>query len=171
MATLQEWHLRISELCLPLKWKKFKISSDPPSYICHPHSDLIVYSCSSVAGYQLHSSVWECACRLEAWGFKVITLTSDGASANCKFLNLHKPPTDKIVYKTINPYVNQDQVVSSVFHIWTAPPRKAERFIPVTAGQSDTFGSVWPLAPLRCFTCPPPPAPSPMTARRSGVSG
>ena len=62
---------------------------------------------SSVSGDQLYSLVWGCVRRLEACGFKVIALTCDGASANRKFLKLHKD-SQGITYKTKNPYANKD---------------------------------------------------------------
>ena len=66
--------------------------------------------CSSVSGDQLYSLVWGCVRRLEACGFKVIALTCDGASANRKFLKLHKD-SQGITYKTNNPYADEDRLV------------------------------------------------------------
>ena len=50
----------------------------------------VPFPCSSISADQLYSLVWGCVRRLEACGFKVIALTCDGASANRKFLKLHK---------------------------------------------------------------------------------
>ena len=58
----------------------------------------------------LYSLVWGRACRLEVRGFKVIALTCDGASANRKFLKLHKSSKGP-TYKTKNPYPNEDRPI------------------------------------------------------------
>ena len=81
----------------------------------------VSFPCSSLSGDQLYSLVWGCdqlyslvwGCirRLEACGFKVLVITCDGASANRKFLNLHKTENEGMVCKTINPYANEDRPV------------------------------------------------------------
>ena len=55
----------------------------------------------SVTSDQLYSLVWACVRRLEMAGFKVISLTCDGAGSNRKFFKLHGKP-DEFVYKTTN---------------------------------------------------------------------
>ena len=70
----------------------------------------VSFPCSSVSGDQLYSLVWGCVRRLEACGFKVVALTCDGASANRKFLKLHKD-SQGITYKTKNPYADEDRPV------------------------------------------------------------
>ena len=47
--------------------------------------------------------VWEVVEHLEASGLNVIAFTSDGASANRKFYNMHRKKTE-LVYRTENPY-------------------------------------------------------------------
>lgn len=69
------------------------------------------FQCTCITGDQLYSLVWGCVHRLEACGFKVVALTCDGASANRKFIRLHKSPKEEIVYKTMNPYANEDRPV------------------------------------------------------------
>lgn len=70
----------------------------------------VSFPCSSVSGDQLYSLVWGCVHRLEACGFKVVALTCDGASANRKFLKLHKS-SKELTYKTENPYANEDRPI------------------------------------------------------------
>ena len=70
----------------------------------------VSFPCSSLSGDQLYSLVWGCVRRLEACGFKPIAFTCDGASANRKFLKLHKSPNG-ITYKTNNPYANEDRPI------------------------------------------------------------
>ena len=69
------------------------------------------FPCSCISGDQLYSLVWGCVRRLEACGFKVLALTCDGASANRKFLKLHKSSGEDMVYKTMNPYADEDRPV------------------------------------------------------------
>ena len=71
----------------------------------------VSFPCTSVSGDELYSFVWGCVRRLESCGLKVIALTCDGASANRKFFKLHKSSTDDIIYKTINPYADEDRPV------------------------------------------------------------
>ena len=71
----------------------------------------ISFPCSSLSGDQLYSLVWGCIRRLEACGFKVLAITCDGASANRKFLKLHKTENEGMVCKTINPYAYEDRPV------------------------------------------------------------
>ena len=71
----------------------------------------VSFPCFSLSGDQLYSLVWGCIRRLEACGFKVLVITWDGASANRKFLNLHKTENEGMVCKTINPYANEDRPV------------------------------------------------------------
>ena len=46
--------------------------------------------------------VWEAIKHLKLIGLKVLFLTSDGASLNCKFYNLHRNKSRELVYKTPN---------------------------------------------------------------------
>ena len=69
------------------------------------------FPCTSLSGDQLYSLVWGCIRRLEACGFKVLALTCDGASANRNFLKLHKSSKEDMVYKTVNPYADEDRPV------------------------------------------------------------
>ena len=59
--------------------------------------------------------VWEAVQKLEAAGFNVVAITSDGASANRKFYHMHLSPTtvttedSTVVYKTKSPYADEDR--------------------------------------------------------------
>ena len=52
----------------------------------------------------LYPIVWEAVRRLEVDGFKVISVTADGDSANRKFFRMHKTSDFLVPYKTKNPY-------------------------------------------------------------------
>ena len=66
--------------------------------------------------------VWEAIQKLEAAGFKVLAINCDGASVNRKFFHMHWTPTSvasedsKIVYKTRNPYADEQRDIYFVFH-------------------------------------------------------
>lgn len=81
--------------------------------VCGILSDLefpyVSFPCSSITGDQLYPLVWGCIRRLEACGFKVLALTCDGASTNRTFLKLHQFSNDDVVYKTTNPYADEDR--------------------------------------------------------------
>ena len=59
--------------------------------------------------------VWEIVQKLEAAGFKVVAINSDGTSSNRKFYHMHLSPTavttedSTVVYKTKNPYADEDR--------------------------------------------------------------
>ena len=61
-----------------------------------------------IKGTKLYSIVWEAIERLERLGFKVVALTSDGASPNRKFFNMHST-NKKVCYKTANPYTEENR--------------------------------------------------------------
>lgn len=68
---------------------------------------------------QLFPIVWEGIELLEGAGFKVISITADGASPNKKFFKLHgKVSKSKYAYKTNNPFTTEDR---SIFFISDVP--------------------------------------------------
>ena len=97
------------------------------------------FPCTSLSGDQLFPMVWGCIERLEACGFKVITLTADGASCNRKFFKMHQnedtasmandevPPAEEnlqdditVTYKTTNIYSSDQRplfFISDVPHL------------------------------------------------------
>ena len=69
---------------------------------------------------------WDAVRNLEESGFKVMVMTSDGASSNRKFFKMHSTQNRKgeITYKTRNPYVrcstlNQNNTKLLVKLIWS----------------------------------------------------
>ena len=52
--------------------------------------------------------VWEAVRNLEECGLKVMAITCDGASPNRKFIKMHAKKPGEFVYKTLNPY-SEDQ--------------------------------------------------------------
>ena len=68
---------------------------------------------------QLYPIIWECIQRLEGAGFKVLTITADGASPNRKFFKMHGKEGDcKYSYKTDNPFTTEKR---SIFFISDVP--------------------------------------------------
>ena len=61
------------------------------------------FATKSLTADTLFPIVWEVVEHLEASGLNVIAFTSDGASANRKFYNMHRKKTE-LVYRTENPY-------------------------------------------------------------------
>lgn len=59
----------------------------------------------------LFPMVWEAVQKLEIAGFNVIAITCDGASFNRKFFRMHKKSSEDFVYKTINPYADDNRHV------------------------------------------------------------
>ena len=48
------------------------------------------FPCASLSAEELFPIVWGCIERLEAFDFKAIAITADGASCNRKFFRMHK---------------------------------------------------------------------------------
>lgn len=61
---------------------------------------------NGVTGDELFPIVWEAIRNIEECGLKVMVVTTDGASPNCKFFKMHQASKSpgEIVYKTPNPY-------------------------------------------------------------------
>ena len=59
--------------------------------------------------------VWEAIRQLEAIGFKVISVTADGASPNRKFFRMNGSDESGLTYKTHNPYADPDENRSLYF--------------------------------------------------------
>ena len=67
---------------------------------------------------QLFPIVWDGVCQVEGIGLKVIFITADGASLNRKFLKMHHMPSDYLpIYKTCNPYSQEESFFSSQVHL------------------------------------------------------
>ena len=55
---------------------------------------------------------WKAVARLERYGIKVLGLTCDGLSANCRLFQLHKSDKDtEFTYKVSNPYSSEPRVI------------------------------------------------------------
>ena len=72
------------------------------------------YPTSGITGELLFPLVWEVVRALECAGFKVISITGDGASQNRKFFRMHKlacssESASAVTYKVYNPYSKEDQ--------------------------------------------------------------
>ncbi len=56
--------------------------------------------------------MWKAIRNIEECGLKVIVVTADGASTNRKFFKMHHmSKTHEVVYKTPNPYSQDDREV------------------------------------------------------------
>lgn len=66
---------------------------------------------TDTTGVKLYSILWEAIERLERLGFKVVALTSDGASPNRKFFSMHSCSRNDICHKTPNPYTKEDRYI------------------------------------------------------------
>ena len=65
-----------------------------------------------VTGDSLFPIVWEAIRNIEECGLKVIVVTADGASPNRKLFKMHQGlASNKVVYKTLNPYSQDDREV------------------------------------------------------------
>ena len=67
---------------------------------------------NGVAAYQLYPLISEAILRLEMLGFKVICLTSNGASPNrklCRILQSNRTSTDTVPYRMENVYTDDDR--------------------------------------------------------------
>ena len=69
------------------------------------------FSTRGITADLLFPLMWEAIQKLELAGFKVIAITCDGASSNRKFFCMHGDSSDGIVYKTANPYTDEDRCV------------------------------------------------------------
>ncbi|XP_063962159.1 uncharacterized protein LOC135155820 [Lytechinus pictus] len=75
------------------------------------------FPCSNMSSEQLYPCVWEGVKLLEAWGLRVKSITSDGASSNCKFYALCTDDAD--AYWTRNPFAKDRKVnfIADVPHL------------------------------------------------------
>ena len=55
-------------------------------------------------GDMLFALVWEAIRNIEDCGLKVMLITADGVAPNRKFFRMHSTTPDEVVYKTPNPY-------------------------------------------------------------------
>ena len=76
------------------------------------------FSCSTLSGHHLYPIFWEAVERLERCGFRVIACTCDGLSVNRRFFKFHGETTDTEVYKTPNPYSNDNHYI----YFFSDPP-------------------------------------------------
>ena len=62
------------------------------------------YACCDISGHHLMDPVWEAVSQLERKGFKVMALTCDGASANCRLWKIHSQGKSNgdVLYKVPN---------------------------------------------------------------------
>ena len=77
-------------------------------HVNFPYTQFATTGTSSDENFPL---VWEAIKRLELIGLKVLFLTSDGASSNRKFYNLHQNKRGELVYKTPNIFSNDGRFI------------------------------------------------------------
>jgi len=81
--------------------------------LCFPYAH---YSTIGVAAVELFPIIWESIRTLECVGFKVISITRDGCSANRKFFRMHRlaagnADSTKPTQKIKNPYSNEERFI------------------------------------------------------------
>ena len=83
------------------------------------------FATSGATASELYLIVWTVVRQLEIAGFKVISLTCDGASPNCKFFKMHACSEESgLTYKVKHRYCNSSEeryiyFVSDVPHLLT----------------------------------------------------
>ena len=65
------------------------------------------FACDSLGGDLLFDPIWEAISRLERLGFRVLALTSDGASPNRRLWKLHSDDKDQTIYKVPNVFATE----------------------------------------------------------------
>ena len=72
-----------------------------------------MFPCSSLTGDQLYPITCECISHLEMLGFKVLAMTSDGASCKRKLFSMLQPPKTKEnadeLFKVDNIFASESQ--------------------------------------------------------------
>ena len=81
--------------------------------LCFPYTH---YSTNGVTAVELYSIIWESIRTLECAGFKVISITGDGCSANRKFFRMHRlaagnTDSTKPTHKIKNPYSKEERFI------------------------------------------------------------
>lgn len=70
------------------------------------------FPCTSVRGDQLFTLFWDAVARLERYGVKVLGLTCDGLSVNCRLLRIHNSSGNaEFIYKIPNPYSSEPRYI------------------------------------------------------------
>ena len=67
------------------------------------------FATREISSHTLFPLVWEAVQKLEAAGFKVVAVTADGAALNRKFFRMHNTNNGTSVYKTPNPYADEER--------------------------------------------------------------
>ena len=107
------------------------------------------FSCCKLSGELLVDPVWEAVSRLERQGFRVMSLTCDGATTNRKLWKLHSGDGDEVTYKVKNIYAPEAErslyfisdpphLLKTVRNCWWNKKRKMQVY-------TDTCNSVFLL--------------------------
>ena len=77
------------------------------------------FATRNITADTLFPIIWEAAEHLEVCGLNMIAFTSDGASANRKFYQMHRSNNKELAYKTENPYRKGHNIffISDVPHL------------------------------------------------------
>ena len=88
------------------------------SSLCFPYAQ---FPCSSLTGDQLYPITCECNSHLEMLGFKVLTMTCDGASSNRRLISMLQPSKTKEnadeLFKIDNIFASESRIFSDVPHL------------------------------------------------------
>ena len=80
------------------------------SKLCFPYAQ---FAATTLSGKMLFDPLWEAVSRLEQCGFKVLTITADGASSNQSFKKLHGI-CGSSGYRTLNPHAAKERYIYSI---------------------------------------------------------
>ena len=84
-------------------------------HIEYPYAHFPTHCLTSSSLFLITLEGIEC---LEELGFKVLAITGDGASTNCKFFKTHSNSSEGPCYKTPNPYTSEER---SIYFFSDAP--------------------------------------------------
>ena len=79
------------------------------------------YSTAGITANLLFPLAWEVIRNLECAGFKIISITGDGAPQNCKFFRMHHLACESastVTHKVRNPYSIEERYL---YFLWMSP--------------------------------------------------
>ena len=64
----------------------------------------VQFPCTAISGDLLFDPLWQAIECIERCGLKVLAVTADGASPNCRLFKIHSPSHGSFTHKVPNPY-------------------------------------------------------------------
>ena len=113
-----------------------------------------LFTCVTLTGEKIHPLFWEAVYRVEQCEIKVMGATFDGASPNCRFLQLHgpKPKPREVLYKVPSPHTREKRDI----FFFSDPPHLIKT---LRNCWSSTARQLWVsrVQSLMCIWCYTPP--------------